>query len=435
MIVKILKRSDRFNRSWLYHFHDKGSARTTDGERSTDRVALYGLRNLGTTDPAIAFRQMALTWHNAHDLKARAGMSHKGRKCTKPLITIVLSYNSGYEPQSDEIGQDVESILVTAGLMDNQTVWVVHNDTNNIHAHIIVNAVNPDNGIAAQFDNKIAKRLQDWARDKERSVGIQCPGREDPAYKGRSRKFIPAAERRARARIAHIPSLQDVADQMAVQTGQEWKELRLKEQQEIAAVYERMRFIRDTGRAQRKIIKAQSSAKIKNIYKKAKNPFFLTTAWLEKNEWKRLGKRTYAARRLFYARERTLSGVLINAIDLALSDIPHKKDFIGYLFSPDARKEGIEAWINHEYLLLRTKQKMTENARLNQIRAAEHHCFASLARHIQGQIDNEKDSLAKLRLEFFERRQLLKADCKSRWDSLGVPRNNPSNQSSQQRRL
>lgn len=420
MIVKILKRSASFRGSWLYHFHDKGTARAADGEKTAERVALYGLRNLGTDDPETAFKQMALTWHNAHDLKTKAGISHKGRKCTKPLITIVLSYNSGYPPSEYEIEQDVEAILATAGLIDNQVVWVVHSDTANTHAHIIVNAVNPENGVASQFDNKVARRFQEWARDKEQAIGVQCPGRENHVYKNRSRKFIPAAERRARARIAHMPGLHAMADELAEQTRREWRELRVREQQEISAIYERMRLIREEGQAQRKVIKSQSAAKIKNIYKKAKTPFFLTTAWLEKNEWRRLGRRTHAARRLFYAQEKTLSGRLINAIHLALSDMPHKKDFLHYLLSSDARRAGIEDWIGHEYSRLRTKHSMTKRARVNQIRTAERQCYISLSRHIQTQIAQENRSLEILKHKQGERRAALKKHCKSRWDGIGA---------------
>lgn len=426
MIVKILNRSASFNGSWLYHFHDKRSAHTVDGQKSNERVALYGLRNLGTDDPEAAFQQMALTWHNAHDLKRKAGISHKGRKCTKPLITIVLSYNSDYCPEGSEIQQDVEAVLATAGLTDNQAVWVVHDDTANIHAHIIVNAVNPDNGIAAQFDNKVAKRLQSWARDKERSIGLQCTGRENSTYKEPSRKFISAAERRARERAAYNPNLQPMIDQLSAELRQEWRELANKEREEMSASYERMRHVRDAGRVQRKIIKSQASKKIKHLYKRSRNPFFFTIAWLEKNEWKRLGKRTYAARRLFYHRERTLSGIFLNALHLVLSDMPHKKDFLHYLLSPDARRAGLEDLIGHEYACLRAKQKITKDAQIKKIRSAEYQCYASLARYVQGQIDEERDTLGQLKQEHLERRRTLKAYSTSRWDSIDPPRSSPT---------
>lgn len=435
MIVKILNRSASFHGSWLYHFHDKRSANAIDGQKSNERVAFYGLRNLGTDDPETAFKQMALTWHNAHDLKRKAGISHKGRKCTKPLITIVLSYNSDYHPRGDEIQQDVEAVLAMAGLTDNQAVWVVHDDTANIHAHIIVNAVNPDNGIAAQFDNKVAERLQSWARDKERSIGLQCTGRENSAYKEPSRKFISAAERRARERTAYNPNLQPMIDQLSAELRQEWRELANKEREEISAAYERMRHVRDAGRVQRKIIKSQASQKIKHLYKRSRNPFFFTTAWLEKNEWKRLGKRTYAARRLFYHRERTLSGIFLNALHLVLSDMPHKKDFLHYLLSPDSRRAGLEDLIGHEYTCLKARQKITKDAQIKKIRAAEHQCYASLARYVQGQIDEERDTLGQLKQEHLERRRALKAYSKSRWDSIDPPRSSPTQRNIRQMKL
>jgi hypothetical protein len=418
MILKILNRSASFRGSWLYHFHDKGAAKNEDGTKSSDRVSLYGLRNLGTDDPEEAFKQMALTWHSASTLKKKAGISNKGRKCTKPLITLVLSYNTDYSPASEEIQQDIESALKLTGLTENQAVWVVHTDTANIHVHIMANAVNPENGVAVQFDNKVAERLQAWAKTKERSIGVQCPGREDPNQKGKSRKFIPAAERRARERIADAPELQGLADELAYATKQEWKELRHREQQELSAVYDRMQAIRDLGRSHKQTIKSVTASRIRAIYKKAHNPFFLTIAWLEKNEWKRLGRRTYAARRLFYIRERSLSGALINAIHLALSDMPEKKDFLHYLLSKDERKAGLEHWINQEYTGLKTKQKTKRDAKLQRIRTAEHQCYIGLSRHIQNQIQQEKDFLEVLKQEHSARRAELKAHCKSRWDSI-----------------
>lgn len=423
MIIKILQRSDSFRGSWLYHFHDK---KTVGGIKTSDRVGLHGLRNLGTDDPEEAFRQMALTWYGAADLKKKAGIRATGRKCTKPLITMVISYNSGYSPDAAEIERDIESALHLTGLTENQAIWVVHNDTANDHVHLMVNAVHPETGRAVSFDEKVAASLQAWARDKERHIGIQCHGRENPAQKTLSRKFIPAAERRTRERVADRPDLLALADDLAAEIMQEWKDLRHREQQENAAVYNRMRLIREQAQSYRKAIKATTASRIRGLYKRRRNPFFLTEAWFEKNEWSRLGRRIYAARRLFYQRERSLSGMLINAIHMALSDFPEKKDFTSYLLSREERRAALESWINQEYSTLKQHQKEKKTVKRERLRAAEHQCYIALARYIQPHIDQEKAFLATLKKEHTARRVALKESCKSRWERFAaqsVPQN------------
>lgn len=427
MIVKILKRSASFRGSWLYHFHDKGSGLNADGTKSSDRVGLYGLCNLGTEDPEEAFKQMALTWYSASALKKKAGISNKGRKCTVPLITLVISYNSEYQPESEEILKDIGGALSVAGLTENQAVWVVHNDTANIHVHVMVNAVNPENGVAVQFNNKVAHNLQDWAKNKERGIGIQCLGRESPDQKSHSRKFIPAAERRARERMAHYPQYQALVDDLADEIGLEWKTLLHRERQEQSVIYERIRAVRDSGRSYRQTIKSVTASRIKALYKKDSNPSLLTAAWFEKNEWKRLGRRTKAARRLFYSRERSISGPLINAIHLALSDMPGKNDFLSYLLSKDERKAGLEGLISHECVKLKLRHKAKRGAALTQIRIAEHQCYIGLSRLIQSQIHHERDCLRAVQKDHSNRRAELKMSGKARWDSLAPHKNRPRN--------
>lgn len=60
-----------------------------------------------------------------------------------PLEHIVLSWQNGEAPTPDQIEAAVATVVDFLGCKENQIIWASHQNTDNIHVHIVINRVNP----------------------------------------------------------------------------------------------------------------------------------------------------------------------------------------------------------------------------------------------------------------------------------------------------
>lgn len=230
MIPRIAKLGTGFVGAGMYYMHDKRedaaeAKRPTAAEyflsdkgpaQTAERVGFTATRNCTGSDPMAALRQMAFTAAHAHEIRVAAvtaaaraaGMSYdayvkaanpfRGRKGTKPVYSLSLSFPPG-DPHATKANmlKAADEVRGVLGLGEHQCLIVEHTDTKHPHVHLIINRVHPRTGKFASLANDRLK-LSDWALDWERRHGkVVCPAREPNRE---TRRDNAEVKRTARAR-------------------------------------------------------------------------------------------------------------------------------------------------------------------------------------------------------------------------------------------
>lgn len=178
-----------------YLLHDPERAATAA------RVAWAQSFNLDDADPDRAWRLMAATAMSADQLKAAAGVK-KGKKALNTAYHFSLNFNPADHPTEATQRAAVESALKAMGLESYQALAVGHRDTEHQHVHVMVNLINPENGLSAaskQPDGSPAllsnsqKKLSRWAQEFEREHRLAVTeGRLENANKRAQGELVDA---------------------------------------------------------------------------------------------------------------------------------------------------------------------------------------------------------------------------------------------------
>jgi len=192
LIPRLHKRGTSFKGACGYILHD---AQKT----SRDRVLWNDTRNL-ISQVDDAWFEMFATARDQAVLKEQSGQSARGRKNTKPVLHLTLSWAHGENPTPDHMRETARSCLNALGLDQHQAVLAAHSDKAHLHVHIVVNTVHPETGMTAQL--KYSKeRLSRWAEAYEREHGIHCEER----IKNNERRKEIAEARQQDAAIPYVP--------------------------------------------------------------------------------------------------------------------------------------------------------------------------------------------------------------------------------------
>jgi MobA/VirD2-like, nuclease domain len=236
MIPRVAKLGTGFVGAGMYYMHDKREEEEKKGEnkrpsaaeyfltnkgpaQSADRVGFTATRNLSTDDPMTALRQMAFTAAHAHDIRVAAvaasakaaGVSYdayvkatnpfRGRKGTKPVYSMSLSFEPGDKAATKEnMLKAADEVRHVLGLQDHQCVIIQHTDTKHPHVHLVINRVNQHTGKYASVSNDRLK-LSEWALDWEQRHGkVVCPQRPEN-WKKRDRNTATKQTARAAGNV------------------------------------------------------------------------------------------------------------------------------------------------------------------------------------------------------------------------------------------
>ncbi|MBY0560602.1 relaxase/mobilization nuclease domain-containing protein [Hyphomicrobium sp.] len=166
---------------------------------SRDRVLWSETQNL-ISKADDAWFEMYATARDQAQLKQHSGQSASGRKNTKPVLHLTLSWAIGEEPTPEHMRETARSCLNVLGLGEHQALLAAHCDKEHMHVHMVVNTVHPETGLTAQL--KYSKeRLSRWAEAYEREHGIHCEER----IKNNERRKEVAAAREQDASIPYVP--------------------------------------------------------------------------------------------------------------------------------------------------------------------------------------------------------------------------------------
>ena len=177
MVAKMHAGGGSFAGVAKYCLHD-APERDDEAERpeSAERVEWAETRNLASR-PERAAAQMAATANAAPELKRLAGVSAAGRKLSKPVVHLTLSWPKDESPERAEMNRAADQTLKALGMERHQALIVAHNDKAHPHVHVIANRVDPQTGQAAKLGNDRLK-LANWAERWERERGgLRCPER------------------------------------------------------------------------------------------------------------------------------------------------------------------------------------------------------------------------------------------------------------------
>ena len=172
VIPRLHKRGMSFKGACAYILHDP---KTT----SRERVQWTETCNL-ISKADDAWFEMFATARDQAALKEQSGHDARGRKNTKPVLHVSLSWALTDNPTPQHMQETAKAALNAMGLADHQAVIAAHGDKKHLHVHMVVNTIHPETGMTAPL-KYTKERLSRWAEGYERAHGIHCEQRiENP---------------------------------------------------------------------------------------------------------------------------------------------------------------------------------------------------------------------------------------------------------------
>ncbi|WP_149541482.1 relaxase/mobilization nuclease domain-containing protein [Siccirubricoccus phaeus] len=423
-----------FKGAFAYYLHDKRQDPAAAHLATAERVAWMEVRNLVVDDPAAVQGVMIATARRAEQLKREAGGSAAGRKSKgEPVFAYSLQWHPENETIPDRAGMmaAVDATLAVIGAEGHQAAIIAHRDTAHPHVHVIVNRIDPETGKSLSL-NKSADRLDLWAyryeRDRGEIVSPQRHAKWERHFKRTAKRDLerdfetagkplaePAQARKPLAAPSPRPEPEKppqapesaktpapdrrpnpapksraalLAEQQAAQKvrhKQEWRDLSAANKARRDAVFrERIDF---------KAIAAE--------HRKATRPL-----------WSDFGKMQAAERRAFRERERRLSGIVRNAIDVVRSQqirgVAEDRGFLSMCFAYTLNSQARAAAFSTRQQQEKTAFAATQDAALQAKFDAAKVVQARKLAEVRAAYDRE-------RAELIVKQDLERSQIRERW--------------------
>ena len=158
-------------------------------------------------------------------------------RCKDPVFHFILSWREMENPTSEQVDEAVKIALKELDLENCQALWALQANTENLHAHVAVNRIDPETGRAIQpAGNWTYKALERAARKIEATQNweIEQTGRyvvtADGQIKEKNERAEPEVSQKSRDIEAHTgaKSIERLAQEMAapiLKTAGSWREL------------------------------------------------------------------------------------------------------------------------------------------------------------------------------------------------------------------
>lgn len=180
-----------------------------ENRESAERVGWTQTHNLADAPADQAWRLMLATANSANALKEASGIK-KGRAVKNTVHHYSINFNPDDEVTPEIMAKAVRESLAVYGMEDHQALAVEHTDKAHRHVHVMVNLIDPTNGMSAASPqlcddgkkrSKLSnsqRKLSSWAQKFERDNGLEITeGRLSNANK-RSRGEKVEAKRKKR---------------------------------------------------------------------------------------------------------------------------------------------------------------------------------------------------------------------------------------------
>src|SRR5439155_834755 len=76
--------------------------------------------------------------------KEMVALAMEAPRSKDPVAHYILSWREGEQPTPQQVDQAVDIALEELGLRGHQTLYALHQDTDNLHVHLAVNRVHPE---------------------------------------------------------------------------------------------------------------------------------------------------------------------------------------------------------------------------------------------------------------------------------------------------
>lgn len=196
-----------------------------DHKDQGEKVGHSGALNFISDQPRVQAREMA-------------ALAQDAPRSKDPIAHYVISWKEYEQPTPQQVDQAVEIFLEKMELTEHQTIYALHQDTDNAHLHIVVNRVHPDtlkvirpnNG----FDIKAAhqaiakiEHVQGWQRETKGCYQVAENGNIERSYSSnesrqpgqKARDFEQRTGEKSAQRIAIERAAQIIRD------AQQWQQL------------------------------------------------------------------------------------------------------------------------------------------------------------------------------------------------------------------
>ncbi len=193
-----------------YCAHDQDSAETAE------RVDWMDMRNVAANDPTQAWKVMAATARAQNELKRAAGVRTGRASKDGAVMHVVLSFDQD-EPTDPEImraaadeflsqlGADPAKMRGKAKPKrrqfadEHQVVMYAHQDTDNMHLHLMINTVHPEHGVKLPTSNNQLK-AQKWALEfsKRHGTDAKTPARAENMADREAGEYVKGERRKPR---------------------------------------------------------------------------------------------------------------------------------------------------------------------------------------------------------------------------------------------
>ena len=170
------------------------------------------------------------------------GVSYENVRCKNPVLHFILSWRAEESPTNEQVDEAVGIALKELDLQNCQALWALQSDTDNLHVHVAVNRVSPENfkairpagGWTKKALERAARKIeiaQGWDVERTGRYGVDESGniferdantRKSPEISQRARDIeahtgIESLERQAKRELATI-----------LETATSWDELHVK---------------------------------------------------------------------------------------------------------------------------------------------------------------------------------------------------------------
>lgn len=152
-------------------------ARRRDGKSSFSALIAYCAGKEASRVIHTGHRNLLFPASAALEMEA---LATDNTRCKAPVFHMILSWREMELPTNEQADEAARIALAELGLSDCQALWILHQDTQNRHMHIVVNRIHPETGRAVIPANGWTKKaLERAARKIELAQGweIERSGR------------------------------------------------------------------------------------------------------------------------------------------------------------------------------------------------------------------------------------------------------------------
>ena len=162
-----------------------------DGKSSFKELIDYVRGKDGERAVHVGFQGISSAESAAMEMKT---VAFGNARCKDPVFHFILSWRELEYPTNEQTDEAVKIALAELDLQNCQALWALQADTENRHAHVVVNRIDPDTGKAIQpAGNWTHKALERAARKIEAIQGWEVlkGGRYEVAPNGEVRERPP----------------------------------------------------------------------------------------------------------------------------------------------------------------------------------------------------------------------------------------------------